>query len=100
MELEMAESIMNVVKKLQQDQNILGNKIIKLTEAFKTRVVQIEIKIAEHENKRSKEHEELASEVVKLKETLNEDIENLRKNEVKLSDDVSTLETERNHVTN
>ena len=96
----MAESIMNVVKKLQKDQNILGNKIIKLTEAFKTRVVKIEKKMAEYENKRSNEHKELDSRVVKLRETLTEDIENLMKNEVKLSDIVSTLETERKHVTN
>ena len=100
MELEIAESIMKVVKKLQLDQNILSNKFIKLTEACKTRVEKMEKKISEYENKRSKDHNELASQIVKLKETVAEDFENLRKKEVQLSDDVSTLETERKHVAN
>ena len=42
------------------------NKIINLTEAFKSKFGKIENKVAEYENERSKEHKELASQVVQI----------------------------------
>ena len=83
----MLESIVQLVEKLQQDQKVLANKIIKLTEVCKNKFAKVE---NENVKKNLMQQEKC--------EALNEDIEGLKKEQVKLSDDVTHLEVERDHV--
>ena len=80
----MLESIVQLVEKLQQDQKVLANKIIKLTEVCKNKFAKVE---NENVKKNLMQQEKC--------EDLNEDIEGLKKEQVKLSDNVTHLEVER-----
>ena len=108
---KMDQELSEKIDKLKSEKKILARKLLELSNTFKSTIARLEKKyddrmnllenkIAQYENKSSEEHNDIASEVVKLGETLNENIETLKKNEVQLSDDVSNLETERKHVAN
>ena len=89
MDHELLESISNALKKLQQEQKVISNKIIRIAEVCKNKFLKVEREQAEkHVAYESKANTQI------------EVIEVLKKEEVKLSDDVTTLETEHKHVTN
>lgn len=82
METETIESIMQAIKKLQQEQRNMMAKFTKLTEVFK--------------NKFSKLNYEKAFE--EKCTIMQKDIEDLRKEQVSLSENVSNIETERDLI--
>ena len=89
MDQELLESISIALNKLQQDQKVLSTKIIKLTEVCRNKFNKVEREQAEkHAAYETKSN------------TLIEEIESLKREEVKISDDVTQLETEQRHVTN
>ena len=85
---EILKSLIQTVQNLQRDHKILESKLIRVTEVCKKKFIKIEtddgLKITKQENKFAK---------------LDYDIENLKKDQVKISDDVTHLETEHDHVT-
>ena len=89
MDQEFLESIDSTVEKIQNDQKVLANKIIKWTEVCRNKFVKVERIQAENH----------ATFETKL-ENLSEEIEAWKKEEVKLSDNVTNLETEHRHVAN
>ena len=89
MDQELLESISNALKKLQQEQKVLSNKILRIAEVCKNKFIKVEREQAEkHATYESRANKQI------------EEIENLKREEVKLSDDVTHLETEHEHVTN
>ena len=78
---------MTAIEKLQESQKVLANKIIKLTEACKNKLGKID---REHSEKYAKLETKLESSIY--------NIEHLKKEEVKLSNDVSNLKTEKSQV--
>ena len=89
MDQELLESISIALNKLQQDQKVLSTKIIKLTEVCRNKFNKVEREQAEkHAAYETKSN------------TLIEEIESLKREEVKISDDVTQLEKEQRHVTN
>ena len=84
MDQEMLETIIQAGEKLQEAKKVIANKIIKLTEARKNKLGKLENSIAEKN----------ASNEARF-ETISVEIENLKKEEIKLTDDVFILETEQ-----
>ena len=87
MEHELLESISIALNKLQQDQKVLSTKIIKLTEVCRNKF-----------NKAEREQAEKNAAYETKFDNLIEEVEGLKKEEIKLSDDVTNLETEQRHV--
>ena len=85
---EILKSLIQTVQNLQRDHKILESKLIRVTEVCKKKFIKIEtddgLKITKQENKFAK---------------LDYDIVNLKKDQLKISDDVTHLETEHDHVT-
>ena len=89
MDHDLLESISKALQKLHQEQTILSNKLIKITEVCKNKFIKVE----------REQIEKRATHDTKFN-TLIEEIEGLKKEEVRLADDVTHLETEHKHVAN
>ena len=89
MDQDIVQSIVEAVEKLQESQKVLSNKIIKLTEVCRNKFSKIENKVSEKNSAYEARFK-----------AMNEDIEGLKSDEVKLSDDVLNLESERTKVDN
>ena len=110
MENKVIESILQAVKKLQQDQKNMMAKFTKLTEVCRNKLNKIEHEKVENNKALERKFETMQkdSEVLKKEqeafearfETIDKNIEDLKKEEVKLLDDVSNLESEREKVSN
>ena len=106
MDHELLESISKALKKLQQEQTVLSNKLIKIAEVCKNKFAKVEREQAEKHLSYEKKLEVLENKGVERYASIDDkvdhlscDIEELKKDEVKLSDDVSIIEAERKQVT-
>ena len=122
MDEDLLGSISKALQKLQKEQTILSNKLIRITEVCKNKFIKVEHEQAEkhanHENKMAKIYDEkftiFENRLDKLEtrrneeyvtidakvETLTNNIEEYKKKELKLSYDVSDIETKRKQVDN
>ena len=84
----MIKSIIESVEKFQKEQRNLYAKLAKITDVCRTKFKNLE---QEHVKKNEAYENKFMS--------VAEDLENLRKEQIKLSDDVTILEAERDNVT-
>ena len=87
MENEVIESILEAVKKLQQEQKNMMAKFTKLTEVCRNKLNKIEHEKVENNKALEKKFE-----------TMEKDSEDLRKEQERLCDDVCRLENERDLI--
>ena len=97
----MDPSISEAIAKLKSEKRIITNKVIEFSNAFKNTIARLEKKFDEKctllENKLDELDKKKTTNVYKL-DTIFDDIEGLKKDEVKLSDDISNLEAEKDQV--
>jgi hypothetical protein len=105
MDHDLLESISKALQKLQKEQAVLSNKLIKIAEVCKNKFIKVEREQTEKFQFYEKKLEELEIKEVNKQttievklNTLSEDIETLKKEEVELSDDVSELEAKQKQV--
>ena len=96
MDRDLLESISVALQNLQKEQKVLSNKLIKVAEVCKNKFIKVETRINDFEKERFSKF----AIIDKKLDNHSEDIEVLKKDEVKLSDDVSKLEAEREQVAN
>ena len=107
---EMSPELSETIEKLKKEKRIIAKKLLELSNSFKSTIARIERnfeekmthyenKLANLENRRVEDQTSINNQVVKVSETVNEDIEGLKKNEIQLCDDVTNLEAEHKQVT-
>ena len=101
----MDPGISETVEKLKCEKKIIARKVLELSNTFKISIARLELKFDEKCASYEIRIEELEKEksnklnIIDAKlENISDDIEGLKRDEVKLSDEVSNLEAERNHV--